>query len=445
MARILVVGSGGREHALVWSLACEGKHDLFCAPGNVGTAQLAKNFPLDESDHAAVEQFVNQKKIDLTIVGPEAPLAAGLVDQLQDAGLKVFGPSQAAARLESSKLFARDFMRETGIPHPAYRPCHSKGEVLVAAHDVGLPIVLKAAGKGSELQLALFPAVNISITRSRSAVLKADGLAAGKGVIICQTWKDVENALGLYFDQRAFGEAGLALSVEQCLSGPEMSVFALCDGESFVIIGTAQDYKRACDGDQGPNTGGMGSIAPSPLATPELVDEIAATVLKPAVDGMKARGCPYVGCLYAGLMIVDGKPQVIEFNVRMGDPESQVVLPLLETPLSELVEQALSGDLPNEVATKLGAAVCVVLASEGYPGVYEKGKPITGLEGLDEDIIVFHAGTATDSDGRLVSAGGRVLNVVGMGETIPDAARKVYENIPRIDFPGSFYRRDIGG
>ena len=416
MTKILVLGSGGREHALVWSLAREQKHDLFCAPGNAGTAQLSKNFPLDVSDHAAVEQFVNREKIDLTIVGPEVPLAAGLVDHLQDAGLKVFGPTRAAAQLESSKLFARDFMRDAGIPHPAYRAARSREEVRTAVDEMGLPIVLKA-----------------------------DGLAAGKGVIVCQSENEMEPALEQYFDRKAFGEAGLALSVEQCLSGPEMSVFALCDGESFVIIGTAQDYKRAYDGDQGPNTGGMGSIAPSPLATPELVDEIAETVLKPAVDGMKARGHPYIGCLYAGLMIVDGKPYVIEFNVRLGDPESQVVLPLLETPLYEMLEQALSGNLPDKVDTKPGAAVCVVLASEGYPGSYEKGRPITGLEGLDEDIVQFHAGTATDASGRLVSNGGRVLNVVATGETIPDAARKVYENIPRIDFPGSFYRKDIGG
>ena len=415
MAKIFILGSGGREHALVWSLAREQKHDLFCAPGNAGTAQLSRNYPLDGSDHASVEQFVNREKIDLTIVGPEVPLAAGLVDQLQDAGLKVFGPVREAARLESSKLFARDFMRELGIPHPDYRPCRSKAEAQAAVKELGLPIVLKA-----------------------------DGLAAGKGVIICQTQADVDDALDIFFDKQTFGDAGLALSVEQCLSGPEMSVFALCDGENFVIIGTAQDYKRAYDGDQGPNTGGMGSIAPSPLATPEMVGEIAATVLRPAVDGMKARGYPYVGCLYAGLMIVDGKPQVIEFNVRMGDPESQVVLPLLETPLYELVEQALAGNLPDQVATKPGAAVCVVLASEGYPGSYDKGSPITGLDRLDEDIILYHAGTATDSDGRLVSAGGRVLNVVGMGETIPDAARKVYKNIGRINFPGSFYRKDIG-
>jgi len=414
MAKILILGSGGREHALVWSLAQEQSHDLVCVPGNAGTADLAASAAVDINNHKALLKVVENECIDLTIVGPEVPLAAGIVDRFQAEGRRIFGPSQAAAQLESSKLYARDFMRETGIPLPDYRACRSKAEVQAAVQDLSLPIVLKA-----------------------------DGLAAGKGVIICETEEALTPALEQYFDQRAFGEAGLALSVEQCLSGPEMSVFALCDGENFVIIGTAQDYKRAYDGDQGPNTGGMGSIAPSPLATPELVTEIAETVLKPAVDGMKSRGHPYVGCLYAGLMIIDGKPYVIEFNVRMGDPESQVVLPLLETPLSELIEQALSGNLPDSVDTQPGAAVCVVLASEGYPGPYEKGKPIGGLENLDGDITVFHAGTA-DRDGQLVSAGGRVLNVVGVGETIPDAAGRVYENIPRIDFPGSFYRKDIG-
>lgn len=416
MAKILILGSGGREHALVWSLAQEQNHDLVCAPGNAGTADLAASAAVDINDHDALLKLVENEGIDLTIVGPEAPLAAGIVDRFQAEGRRIFGPGHAAARLESSKLYARDFMRTYGIPHPEYRPCRSKDEVRAVVHDLGLPIVLKA-----------------------------DGLAAGKGVIICKTEEALTPALEQYFDQRAFGEAGLALSVEECLEGTEMSVFALCDGENFVIIGTAQDYKRAYDGDQGPNTGGMGSIAPSPLATPELVAEIAETVLKPAVDGMKSRGHPYVGCLYAGLMIMDGKPYVIEFNVRMGDPESQVVLPLLETPLSELIEQALSGNLPDRIDPKPGAAVCVVLAAEGYPGKYEKGRPISGLDRLDEDIIIYHAGTANDSDGQLVSSGGRVLNVVAMGQTIPDAARKVYENIPRIDFPGSIYRKDIGG
>ena len=416
MARLLVIGGGGREHALVWCLAREGRHDLFCAPGNAGTAEAATNIPLDGSDYTAVNRLMEQSNIDLAIIGPEAPLDAGLVDHLQESGRRVFGPVKQAARLESSKLFARNFMQKNGIPHPAYRPCRTREEVLEAARALGLPVVLKA-----------------------------DGLAAGKGVIICQTWKDVENALGLYFDQRAFGEAGLALSVEQCLSGPEMSVFALCDGERFTILGTAQDYKRAYDGDQGPNTGGMGSIAPAPLATPELLEEVSKTILQPTVDGMKARGCPYVGFLYAGLMIVAGRPVVIEFNVRLGDPESQVVLPLLETPLYELIEQALAGGLPEKVAIQDGAAVCVVLAAEGYPGKYEKGKPISGLERLDDDAILFHAGTRTGEGGRLLSNGGRVLNVVGLGDSLEQARDKAYTNIDRIDFPGSFYRKDIGG
>ncbi|MFB0515618.1 MAG: phosphoribosylamine--glycine ligase, partial [Candidatus Neomarinimicrobiota bacterium] len=411
MAKLLVLGSGGREHALIWSLAQEQKHELYCAPGNASTAELARNVALDIADQSAVAAFVMQEDIELTLVGPEAPLAAGIVDRFHEQGLRIFGPSRVAARLESSKLFARDFMQANGIPHPAYRPCHSRAEVLAAVQDMGLPIVLKA-----------------------------DGLAAGKGVIICRTREDLSAALEKYFDHQVFGEAGLALSVEERLVGPEMSVFALCDGDNFVIIGTAQDYKRAYDGDRGPNTGGMASIAPSPLASPELVEEIASTILRPAVNGMKARGCPYVGCLYAGLMIVDGKPFVIEFNVRMGDPESQVVLPLLNTPFYELMERALSENLPGSVQTKVGAAVCVVVASDGYPGKYEKDRPISGLERLDEDIILYHAGTTRDHNGSLVSNGGRVLNVVARGKTIPQAARLVYENIPRVDFPGSFYR-----
>jgi phosphoribosylamine--glycine ligase len=415
MAKILVLGSGGREHAIVWSLARENRHELICAPGNAGTAQLAQNVDLNLSGHVAVADFARQEGVDLTVVGPEVPLAEGIVDHFQAEGLKIFGPTKAAAQLVGSKLFARDFMRGMGIPHPDYRSCYSKEEASKAVEELGLPVVLKA-----------------------------DGLAAGKGVIICQVADDVNAALEQYFDRQVFGQAGLALSVEECLSGPEMSVFALADGEHCVIMGTAQDYKRAYDGDAGPNTGGMGSIAPSALATEEFIAEVSDTILRPTLQGMKANGHPYVGFLYAGLMIVAGKPFVIEFNVRMGDPESQVVLPLMEAPLSELMERALSGDLPDSVATKPGAAVCVVLASEGYPGSYEKGKPITGLEGLDGDMIIYHAGTSLDEGGQLVSSGGRVLNVVGTGGTIPDAARKVYGNIPRIDFPGSFYRNDIG-
>ncbi len=415
MARILVIGSGGREHAILWALAREGGHELTCAPGNAGTAQLARNLALNVGDHQAVVEAVRRENIDLTVVGPEIPLAEGLVDRFQAEGLAIFGPSKAAARLESSKLFARDFMAEFAIPHPDYRGCRSKEHVRQAVGELGLPVVLKA-----------------------------DGLAAGKGVIICRSEGEVETALGQFFDDRAFGDAGLILSVEQCLVGTEISVFALCDGNTFCVLGTAQDYKRAYDGDAGPNTGGMGSMAPSPLATGDLMDEIEGTILRPTLEGLQRRGSPYVGCLYAGLMIVEGKPYVIEFNVRMGDPETQVVLPLLDTPLYPLMDQALSGALPDRVPAKPGAAVAVVIASEGYPGSYAKDRPITGLDRLDGDVLVFHAGTATNDGRELVSSGGRVLNVVAMGETITDAARKVYENIDRIDFPGSFYRKDIG-
>ena len=275
-------------------------------------------------------------------------------------------------------------------------------------------------------------------------VLKADGLAAGKGVIICRSEDEVESALVTFFDDLAFGTAGSILSVEECLEGTEMSVFALCDGENFCLLGTAQDYKRAYDGDRGPNTGGMGSIAPSRLATRELLEEVSATIIQPTLDGMRAEGHPYVGILYAGLMIVDGAPWVIEFNVRLGDPETQVVLPLLDQSLYDLMEQALQGAVPIAHRVKPGAATCVVLAADGYPGTYDKGLPISGLDGLEGDTLLFHAGTASGDNGALLSNGGRVLSVVGLGPDLEQARDRAYANISRIEFPGSFYRKDIG-
>ena len=415
MANILILGSGGREHALAWSLARDNKHTITCAPGNAGTLIDAMNANLKLPDHQGLIAYAESSGIDLTLVGPEAPLAEGIVDRFTEKGLRIFGPTAEAAKLESSKIFARNFMKEMNVPHPDYRACYSREEAAEAVQDMGLPIVLKA-----------------------------DGLAAGKGVIICRDEQEVMAALDKFFEEQQFGEAGLALSVEECLEGTEMSVFALSDGENVTIMGTAQDYKRAYDGDQGPNTGGMGSIAPSPLATTDLLTEVTDKVLQPVVKGMKDRGHPYVGFLYAGLMIVNGKPKVIEFNVRMGDPESQVVLPLLETPLFDLIERALDKRLPETTECSPGAGVCVVIAAEGYPGSYEKGLPISGLDKLDEEIMVFHAGTTLSHDGSLASSGGRVLNIVGLGSSIPDATQKVYHNLPRIDFPGSFYRRDIG-
>ncbi len=415
MARVLVIGSGGREHAIAWSLARENRHELYCAPGNPGTALLGTNVPLDIDDHQALARFAQAEGIELTVVGPEGPLAAGLVDYFQSESLAIFGPSQACARLEASKLFARDFMRRHHIPHPAYVACTDKEAVREAVSESGTPVVLKA-----------------------------DGLAAGKGVIICRSNKEVEAALVTFFDRDSFGAAGRILSVEECLEGTEMSVFALCDGENFCLLGTAQDYKRAYDGDQGPNTGGMGSIAPSSLATRELLEEVSATIIQPTLDGMKAEGHPYVGILYAGLMIVDGVPFVVEFNVRMGDPETQVVLPLLDQSLYDLMERALEGAVPIARRVKPGAAACVVLAAEGYPGTYDKGTPISGLEHLDGDTILFHAGTRTDEGGRLLSNGGRVLSMVGLGSDLAEARDRAYANISRVEFPGSFYRKDIG-
>ncbi|MCH7529325.1 MAG: phosphoribosylamine--glycine ligase, partial [Candidatus Marinimicrobia bacterium] len=344
MARVLILGSGGREHAIAWSLDGENRHELYCAPGNPGTALLGTNVALDLEDHQALARFARAEEIELTVVGPEGPLAAGLVDYFQSEGLSIFGPSQACARLEASKLFARDFMRRHQIPHPAYVACNDKQAVRKAVSELDTPVVLKA-----------------------------DGLAAGKGVIICRSEDEVEAALVIFFDKSAFGEAGRVLSVEECLEGTEMSVFALCDGENFCLLGTAQDYKRAFDGDRGPNTGGMGSIAPSLLASRELLEEVSATIIQPTLDGMRAEGHPYVGILYAGLMIVDGAPWVIEFNVRLGDPETQVVLPLLDQSLYDLMERALQGAVPIAHRVKPGAATCVVLAAEGYPGNYDSG------------------------------------------------------------------------
>ena len=415
MSRLLVLGSGGREHALIWSLAGEAAgHQLFCAPGNVGTAELATNLAVDLEDHEAVMALAREQRIDLTIVGPEGPLAAGIVDHFQAENLPIFGPRRDAARLESSKLFARELMAEAGIPQPAYVACHSLAESREAALAQGLPVVLKA-----------------------------DGLAAGKGVIICATDAELEAALERFFVGQDFGPAGLVLSVEECLVGPEMSVFAVCAGEQCAILGTAQDYKRAFEGDTGPNTGGMGSIAPAPLATPAMLQQVSQRIFRPALAALAGRGTPYTGFLYAGLMIVDGEPYVIEFNVRLGDPETQVVLPLLADPLAEIITAALEQKLPPALTLKPAAAVCVVLAAKGYPGAYPTGLPIGGLEQLDEEITLFHAGTML-RDGRLVSSGGRVLSLVATAPDHRQAAARIYRNITRIDMPGSRFRSDIG-
>ncbi len=415
MASILVIGGGGREHAIAWNLNDEKRHTLWCAPGNAGIAEIAKVPNVDVSDFAALTAFVKSEGIELVIVGPEGPLADGIVDALRAEGIRIFGPTQYAAQLESSKIFARDFMAKNHIPHPSYAKCTNREDVEDAVGELGLPVVLKA-----------------------------DGLAAGKGVIICRDEDELEAGMSTFFDETAFGEAGAVLSVEECLVGTEMSVFSVCDGENFCILGTAQDYKRAYDGDEGPNTGGMGSISPSPLADSEMREEISATVIQPTLDGMKKAGHPYTGFLYVGLMITDEGPVVIEFNCRMGDPETQVVLPLMNQSLYDVIEAAMDGKVPIAYRVKQESAVSVVLTAEGYPGKYPKGMPIKGLDKLPDDILVFHAGTGNNDAGDLVSMGGRVLNVVALGDAISSAAKRVYDHIERIDFPNSYYRKDIG-
>ncbi len=415
VASILVIGGGGREHAIVWNLNEEKRHTLWCAPGNAGIAAIAKIPQVDVNDFAALTAFVKTERIELVIVGPEGPLADGMVDALQAEGIRIFGPTQYAAQLESSKIFARDFMAANHIPHPSYAKCISRDEVEHAAGELGLPVVLKA-----------------------------DGLAAGKGVIICNDEDELEAGIRTFFDETAFGEAGEVLSVEECLVGTEMSEFDVCDGDNFCILGTAQDYKRALDGDEGPNTGGMGSISPSPLADSDMREEVSATIIQPTLDGMKKAGHPYTGFLYVGLMITEDGPIVIEFNCRMGDPETQVVLPLMNQSLYDVIEAAMEGQVPIAYRVKEASAVSVVLAAEGYPGKYPKGMTIKGLEKLPDDILLFHAGTGKGEEGEIVSLGGRVLNVVAQGGSISAAAKRVYENIETIDFPKSFYRKDIG-
>ncbi len=412
---VLVLGGGGREHAMVWALARdEHVKKIYCAPGNGGTKSLAVNMSLELSNHEAVMNFVRLKDIHLTIVGPEAPLADGIVDAFSEAGLLIFGPTRKAAQLESSKVFARHFMARHGIPQPQYRACNSSHEALEAGEEFGLP-----------------------------AVVKADGLAAGKGVIICHTREEFSHACERMFREQEFGEAGLTVSVEEFLAGEELSVFAVCDGKNFKILNTAQDHKRAFDGDRGPNTGGMGAYSPTPLSTPELLEKVSLQIIRPTLNGMAEEGHPFTGFLYAGIMVVDGEPCVIEFNVRMGDPETQVVLPLLESSFARLILSATLGELDKaDIRISSQTAVTVVAAAGGYPGKYEKGMFITGLDKVKG--LVFHAGTQQRSDGTIVTSGGRVLNVVGFGPDLRSAIDDAYSMIEKIQFKSMFYRRDIG-
>lgn len=412
---MLVIGSGGREHAIVWKVSQSPKlTKLYVLPGNPGTAELAENVSgISVEDHAAVASFCKDKLIDLVIVGPEAPLAAGLVDSLSAEGIRCFGPSQAAAQIEASKSFAKDFMARHNIPTAKYATFSNYDEAVRYLDSVDYPIVIKASG-----------------------------LAAGKGVILPETDKEAKATLEDIFVKKVFGEAGAEVVIEERMSGQEVSLMAFTDGTCVVPMLPAQDHKRLLDGDQGLNTGGMGAYAPAPIFTSEMMNEAVENVLKPALLGMKSEGIPFVGVLYAGLMLTPNGIRVLEFNSRFGDPETQIILPLLETDLIEIAEACVGGTLANvNIRWKSGAAVCVVLASKGYPEKVESGKVVT-IEKLPNDMVCFHAGTKTEN-GNLITSGGRVFGLTAWAEDIASAVKKVYANIDKVTFDGMQYRKDI--
>ena len=414
---VLLIGGGGREHALAWKLAqSPALGRLYCAPGNAGIADVAELAGLDVSDHAAVAAFCTDKQIGLVVVGPEAPLVAGLADDLESAGIPVFGPSKAASALEGSKGYTKDLCAEYGIPTAAYGRFTGAASAKSYLSGQALPIVIKA-----------------------------DGLAAGKGVVIAETHAEAEDAIKACF-QGAFGEAGAEVVIEEFLTGEEASFFALVDGETALPLATAQDHKRAYDGDQGPNTGGMGAYSPAPLMTPDLCARVMDEIVLPTVKAMKARGTPFKGVLYAGLMIQDGAPKLIEYNVRFGDPEAQVLMMRLKSDLLPALLGTAQGRLGGmTLAWHEDAALCVVMAAEGYPGAYEKGTEIKGLDAasVEDDAVVFHAGTVRDGN-RILATGGRVLGVTARGADIAQAQARAYAVVDTIDWPGGFCRRDIG-
>jgi phosphoribosylamine--glycine ligase len=418
--RVLVAGGGGREHALAWKLSREaGVTALFCAPGNAGIAAVAELVSIDSGDPELLLALAERQAIDLTIIGPELPLDRGVVDRFRAAGRRVFGPPRAAAQLECSKVFAKGFMARHGIPTARYRVCESAADAreAVASGEFGFPVVLKA-----------------------------DGLAAGKGVVVAADRADADAAIRAAMEEQQFGAAGARLVIEECLVGPEVSFFALCDGTRAIPIASAQDHKRIFDGDQGPNTGGMGAFAPSPLLDASAEGAVMAAIVEPVLRGMRAEGTEYRGFLYAGLMMTCAGPKVIEYNVRFGDPEAQVVMPLIDGELLPLLVAAADGDLGGRrVALKSGVSVGVVLASAGYPGQVTSGVPIGGLYPASQlpGVTIFHSGTAL-ADNRVVTAGGRVLTIVGTGSTYQDAIDRAYQGVSAIQFEGMQYRRDIG-
>ncbi|ASV87418.1 phosphoribosylamine--glycine ligase [Ochrobactrum quorumnocens] len=415
--KVLLIGSGGREHALAWKLAASAKLEkLYCAPGNPGIAEYAELAALDVTDHAAVIAFAKEKAIDLVVVGPEAPLVAGLADDLTTAGIRVFGPSKLAAQLEGSKGFTKDLCARFDIPTGAYGRFNNAPKAKAYIREMGAPIVVKA-----------------------------DGLAAGKGVVVAMTLDEALDAVDACFEG-AFGSAGAEVVVEEFLDGEEASFFCICDGKTALSLGSAQDHKRVGDGDTGVNTGGMGAYAPAPVMTPEIVERTMRELIEPTMRGMAEIGAPFSGVLFLGLMICKDGPKLIEYNTRFGDPECQVLMMRLESDLLDLINAAVDGRLDQvSLEWKDQPALTIVMAAEGYPTNVKKGSTIRGLDKLEgiEGLKVFHAGTA-EKDGELIANGGRVLNVTAIAETVAKAQANAYDAVKKIDWPEGFYRSDIG-
>jgi phosphoribosylamine--glycine ligase len=416
--RILVVGGGGREHALAWKLARSARVEtLWCAPGNAGIAEVATCVAIAPDDLKGLARFAREQSVDLTVVGPELPLTLGLVDRFALEGLRAFGPTAAAARLEGSKVFAKELLRQLRVPTAFFGAFDRPDDAARYIDEVGAPVVVKA-----------------------------DGLAAGKGVFICPTVDEAKQAVEQVMRHRLFGDAGAQVVVEEFLEGEELSFMAITDGSTVLPLAESQDHKRVFDGDRGPNTGGMGAYSPVPLMTPALRAHVMHDIMEPVVHGLGRQGVRYAGVLYAGLMVHEGRAKVLEFNVRFGDPEAQVLMVRLTSDLAALMDAACEGSLADQtIEWDPRAAACVVLAAEGYPGAVEKGRAIVGLDGLREwnEGVVFHAATRRNGD-RLVTDGGRVLGVTGMGKTVAEAVATTYDAVDRIAWQGMHCRRDIG-
>jgi len=415
--KVLVVGGGGREHAIVWKLSqSPNVEKIYAAPGNAGISKLAECYPISATDRKGLLKLAKEKEVDFVVVGPEAPLVDGIVDEFSKEGVRVFGFNSSSARLEGSKIWAKEFMNRYGIPTGQFRVYSNPTDAIKGIDDSNPPFVIKA-----------------------------DGLAAGKGVIIADDEKDAEDAIKRIMVDKVFGSSGERVIIEEFLTGDEVSVLSVFDGKEYRLFIPSQDHKRAYDGDRGPNTGGMGAYAPVPLVDARLMNRIKTEIVEPTFNGMISEGIACPGVLYFGLIITDDGPKVLEYNCRFGDPEAQVILPLLETDLADVLVSAYEGKLGSvNFSNSNNSAICVIVASGGYPGSYRKGYQITGLEEAEgEGCIVFHAGTAID-DGKVVTSGGRVIGVTAVEDTLEKAIDKAYRGVEAIKFEGSFYRNDIG-